>query len=154
MIEDDVISELSYAATGIIDATFPSSLSEEEIIDLVVENIANVLGTHANNVVVEINPTTGEIEYTVLADTLVEAEAFMFDLENEIKQNAIRDGILAEAPDAVLEFQPDSDISLLIDFTVDADNATNDMTQAEFLTRSLLSDFDVTSDSNRVNFFQ
>ena len=56
---------------------------------------------------------------------------------------------MEDVPGATIDsFQADGDVRLTIEFTIDADQATNDMTQAEFLTRTLLSDFDVSSDSN------
>ena len=97
---------------------------------------------------------TGVVEFTISSDNFEEAAGVAFDLDNDQYQQAIVDSIESSIPSIVVEeYEVDTEVTANIEFTVDADDASNDLTQAAWQSEQLLSDFDVEVQSNScINF--
>ena len=71
---NDVETSVDYVASGTLDVTIPSGVSEEEAINALQESISDVLGVHPKDVVVTIDDN-GDVSYSVTGTTYAEAEA-------------------------------------------------------------------------------
>ena len=123
--------------------TILSEVSETDLIDVITTSIANSLGVHPQDVDVSIDMETGDVEFTVTSENFNDAAADQFDLSNDQYRNNIIDGITSALPSVTVDNYSVLDgITATIDFTVDADVATNDLTQAAFQAEQLFSSFD------------
>jgi hypothetical protein len=86
---------------------------------------------------------TGEVDFTVTSDNFNEAASVQFELENDKQIESIISGIEGALPVTVENYDVNNDVAASIEFTVDADDANNDLTQAAWQSEQLLSDFDV-----------
>ena len=143
---EDVTVTTTYEATGTMQVTIPDDVAEEELVDTIASSIAESLGVHPSDVEVIVDMETGEVEFTVTSDSFEEATSNQFGLDNTNIQNAITDGIQEAIPEAIVEeLKVSEDIGATLEFTVDANDAANDRTQAAFQSEELLSEFgDVT----------
>ena len=134
--------------------SIPEGVSEDAVVDAVTSSIADALGVHPQDVDVTVDMETGAIEFTVSSDDFGDAAGNQFDLDNDQYQNAIISGIADSLPEAVVDsFEVDDDVTATIEFTVDADEANNDLTQAAWQSEQLLDNFgDVSVDSNSNSF--
>ena len=146
---DDVSTTLIYSATGSMVVNVPEGVTEEELSNSVQDSIATSLGVHPQNVQVDVDLETGEVTFTVISDDFDTIQEAQFNLENEVTQQDIVSGIVEDIPEAVVDSISVSDeTTATIEFTVDADEASNDVTQAAWQTEQLLSGaFDVEVDS-------
>ena len=125
-----------------MDITIPDGVSEEEMISAVSNSIAETLGVHPGDVDVSIDMETGEVSFIVSSDSFDEAAGNQFDLTNEQNKDAIANAIEAAVPSATVDtFAVSDDVTATLEFTVDADEATNNLTQAAWQSEELLSDF-------------
>ena len=60
--------EIEYTTQGTMKVDVPSGTSEEDVINVLVDSIAETLGVHPSNIEVEYNPTTGEVIYTITSE--------------------------------------------------------------------------------------
>lgn len=152
----DITSETAYATSGSMQMTIPIGVSEDEVIDAVTASIAEALGVHPQDVDVLVNVDTGDVQYTVTSDNYSDAAGNQFDLANDI----VRDGIIASIesvlPSATVDgYEVSEDVDATLTFTVDADDALNDLTQAAFQANNVLSDFgEVDIESNLTHYFR
>ena len=146
---DDVSTTVIYSATGSMVVNVPEGVTQEELSNSVQDSIASSLGVHPQNVQVDVDLETGEVTFTVISDDFDTIQEAQFNLENEVTQQDIVSGIVEDIPEAVVDSISVSDeTTATIEFTVDADEASNDVTQAAWQTEQLLSGaFDVEVDS-------
>ena len=146
---DDVSTTVIYSATGSMVVNVPEGVTEEELSNAVQDSIASSLGVHPQNVQVDVDLETGEVTFTVISDDFDTIQEAQFNLVNEVTQQDIVSGIVEDIPEAVVDSISVSDeTTATIEFTVDADEASNDVTQAAWQTEQLLSGaFDVEVDS-------
>ena len=146
---DDVSTTVIYSATGSMVVNVPEGVTEEELSNSVQDSIATSLGVHPQNVQVDVDLETGEVTFTVISDDFDTIQEAQFNLVNEVTQQDIVSGIVEDIPEAVVDSISVSDeTTATIEFTVDADEASNDVTQAAWQTEQLLSGaFDVEVDS-------
>ena len=151
---EDVEVQTSYAASGTMSISVADDIEEEELIDTITDTIAESLGVHPSEVDVMIDMSTGEVEFAVTSEDYAEAAANQFALENDQQIDSIIDSIETAIPDVVVEnYDVTNDITATLEFTVDANDASNDLTQAAWQSEQLLSDFDVEVQSNScINF--
>lgn len=145
--------ETTYETSGKVSISTPDGVSEEEVINTIANAIAESLGLHPSDVDVAMNMITGEAVFTVTSEDYGEAVATQFALETDQRIASIIRSIEAEIPDIIVNnFDVDDDVTVSLEFAVDANNASNDLTQAAWLSEQLLSDFEVTIDASYVTY--
>ena len=146
---DDVSTTVAYSTSGSMVVSVPEGVTEEELSNSVQDSLATALGVHPQNVNVEVDLETGEVTFTVTSDDFETIQEAQFNLENENIQEEIASGIVEDIPEAVVDsISVSEETTATIEFTVDADEASNDVTQAAWQTEQLLSEeVDVEVDS-------
>ena len=147
--ESDVTVTTSYETTGTLTMIIPNDVSENELVDVITENIAESLGVHPQEISVVVDMETGEVSFTISSDDYIGANESQFELERD------QDSIIAAIENAIPQITVEDlsiseDVDAIIEFTVDADEASNDLTQAAWRSEQLLSDFDVVVENNYV----
>ena len=149
----DVTVSTNYETSGTLSLTIPENVSQLELTDAVTASLADSLGVHSQNVEVTVDMETGDVEFTIISDTFNNAAGVSFDLNNYQNQDEITDLIQDALPGVSVDvLDMSEDVSVGIEITIDADDAENDLTQAAWQSEQLLSDFDVSVESN-VSFF-
>ena len=147
---NDVTVTTSYEVPGTLSMIIPEMVSEEDVIDTVTASIADSLGVHPQDVEVTVDMSTGEVEFTVVSDNFNDAAGIAFDLENFQYQDMITESIQTSLPVSVDNIDVSDEVTASLQFTVDANDASNDLTQAAWQSEQLLSGFDVTVDNSYV----
>ena len=149
---EDVKTTVTYGATGSMTVDIPQGVSEEKMVDTITEAIAESLGVHPQNVEVKVNMSTGEVTFAVVSDNFNTVQKAKFDLGNDLIQEEIKSKIETEVPgSSVKDVSVAPETTATIEFSIDADNAKNDLTQAAWQTDNLLSDFEVEIESKNVH---
>lgn len=150
---NDVTPIVKYEATGSMIISIPESVTEEDIVDTLTSSIADALDIHPSNVAVNIDLDSGEVEFVIATEEFNEALGVQFDLEKVQTQNEIINSIENVIPSATIEeYNISNDVTAMIEFTVDANESNNDLTQAAWKSEQLLSDFDVTVESKYLTY--
>ena len=151
---DDVTTTVVYSTTGTMVVSVPDGVTAEELSDAVQDSIASSLGVHPQNVEVEVNLETGEVTFTVLSDDYAAIQEAQFNLERDVYQDAIVSSLTDAVPALVIDsLTVSEETTATIEFTVDANEASNDMTQAAWQTEQLFSEeFDVEIQSKPFSF--
>ena len=150
---NDVEVTTSYAATGTMTITVPETATEEELVDAITTSIADSLGVHPGDIDVSVDMETGAVEFTVTSDEYEDAAATQFDLENDQTQSAIVNAIETAVPDVTVDsYDVSDDVTASIEFVIDANDASNDLTQAGWQSEQLLSDFDNVNVDGKFSF--
>jgi hypothetical protein len=128
-------------------------VTEEQLVDAISSSIAESLGVHPSEVNVEVDMETGAVEFTVASDNYENAAANQFELDNDQKIESIINEIEQTIPEVSVDsYDVTDDIEASLEFTVDANFAENDLTQAAWQSEQLLSDFDVFVNTAYVTF--
>lgn len=144
----DITTSTTYETGGSMSIEIPDEVSEEELTDAIVASIAEALGVHPQDVEVIVDMDTGNVDFTVTSDSYSGAAGTQFDLDNDNYKDAIVAGIESAIPSAsVSDYDVSDDITAAIEFTIDANDASNDLTQAGWQSEQLLSDFSVDIDT-------
>jgi hypothetical protein len=147
----DVSITTSYESSGSISLTISDDVPESEIVDTITSSIANSLGVHPQNVKVDVDMETGEVEFFITSDSFSDAAGVTFSLDNYQYQSDIIEEI--EAGLSLVEigsFDTSKEVIASIDFIIDANNAANDLTQASWQSQQLLSGFEVRIENSYV----
>ena len=140
--DEDVVVSTVYTASGTMSLEIPSDATEAELVDAITNSLADSLGVHPQNVDVSVDMETGAVEYSVTAESFNEASQIQFDLENDLVKTAITDSLETGVPGVTVNaLEVDDDVTATLEFTIDADVATNDLTQAAWQSEELMSDF-------------
>ena len=150
----EVSTSTIYESSGSLSMSIPDDLSEAELTDVITSSIAESLGVHPQNVEVNVDMETGEVEFVITSDSFANAAGISFDLDNYQYQEEIIASIETSIPVSVETFDSSEDVTATLEFTIDADSASNDLTQAAWLSEQLLSDFDVTVQSKNCFLLQ
>ena len=143
----DVTADTIYTSSGSLSMTIPDDIPLSEVEDVVATSIAELLGIHPQAIEVNVDAETGEVHFSVTTSTFDEAANIQSNLENT---ESIISSIEAAIPSvSVDDVDVSDDIDVTIEFVIDADDASNDLTHAAFQSQQLLSDlaFDVTVES-------
>ena len=127
---NDVTVKTSYEVPGTLSMIIPEMVSEADVIDTVTASIADSLGVHPQDVEVTVDMSTGEVEFTVVSDNFNDAAGIAFDLENFQYQDMITESIQTSLPVSVDNIDVSDEVTASLQFTVDANDASNDLTQA------------------------
>ena len=151
----DVVVSTAYESTGSLTLTIPDDLSEDELTDAVIASLAESLGVHPQDVGVTVDMETGEVDFVITSDTFGDAASIAFDLDNYQYQDDITESIQNALPLVTVDtFEPSAEVTASLEFTIDANDADNDLTQAAWQSEQLLSDFDVTIESTTFFYYK
>ena len=146
---DDVTTTVVYSTTGTMAVSVPDGVTAEEFSNAVQDSIAASLGVHPQNVQVEVDMETGEVTFTIISDDYDAIQEAQFNLEKDVYQEEIIASISDSVPDIVIaSITVSEETTATIEFSVDANEASNDMTQAAWQTEQLFTEeFDVEVES-------
>lgn len=140
----NVAATTIYTTTGSMQLSIPEDVDESELEDTIATVIAETLGIHRQDIDVEVDANTGEVSYVINTEDFNEAASTIFDLTKDEYQDAIATSIVEEYPNVEVEtISSPVEIVATVEFTVDANNADNDLTQAAWRTEQLLEEFEV-----------
>ena len=138
----EVTATAIYSTSGSMQLSIPSDIQQLELEEAITASIAEVLGVHSSDILVEVDMDTGGVTYLVASNDFETIADSQFALAAETTQNAIIDEIEDVISSVVVEsVDVANEIEATIEIVVDADNARNDLTQAAWRSEELLSDF-------------
>ena len=117
---EDLDVAIVYEVTGTVKLYPGSDVSDK--LDDVEESIAEVLGVHVKDVVVEFDPVTGVVSYTVDTASVGDAESlqdiindsdFRDSLDEEIQENIPETGVVT------VDVDPEIDVEIVVTSVVD-----------------------------------
>ena len=148
----DVSTAVVYSTSGSLTVSIPEDVSSEELSLILQTSLAESLGVHPQAVEVSVDMETGEVTFTISSQDFDVVSDAQFQLGSDSVQEELVASIVENVPSAeVLDVMVSPEISADLEFTVDADEATNDLTQAAWQTEQLLStDFVVAVESKLV----
>lgn len=147
--------ETSYEVSGEMLVMIPNNVSESELTEAIKISVAESLEVHPSNVDVVINMETGEVDFTISSDVFNEAASVRFDLNKDQYEESIVNEIENAIPSIIVDrYDVNDDVVFVFEIVVDANEAENDLTQAEWHSEQLLSDFNVNIESNFYNFLK
>ena len=130
---DDVTSQLSYETSGTMQLSISgdNNVTEAQVVEAVRSSVAASLGVSASNVTVTVDMEIGEVDFIVSSDSFEVSSFIQSDFENV----DVRDAIISTTEESISElnideFQVSEDTRAKIEFTIDADGATNDLAEA------------------------
>ena len=136
----DVTATVVYSSSGTLTMTIPDGISEADIIETVTESLVDALGIHASDVAVEVDMETGDVIFVVSSATYDEATELSYYLGDE---DSIISAIEAGVPSSsVIDYSVSEEIEAVVELTIDASDASRDLTAATFQTEEYFSDFD------------
>jgi len=122
-------------------------ITKVEMENIITASLVETLGVHASNVDVNVNMDSGEVSFTVTADSYIEASESQFYLGNDAYITDVITAIESSlAESSITSFDVVSDVVAEIVFSIDVDNAQEDLTAATFRTEDLLADFETKVD--------
>lgn len=129
---DDVIIDATYTVSGSIDIdNIPTDVSNEELEEILEQSIADVLGVHSKNVDIIVDPTSGEVTYTVTTNDDVTAANIQDNLETASFLENLNDEIVDDIPSATVgTMTVEDEIEMQLDVTIDASETNVDLTDA------------------------
>lgn len=150
-VEVEAVDAQTSYTSSVIMSISSTDAEEQELIESITNTIVESIGVHPSGVDVVIDMTTGEVEISITSEDYTEAASNQFLLENEQRIDSIIESIERGIPDIVVEnYDVANDIAASLEFTVDANDASNDLTQAAWQSEQFLSDFDVVIESSYV----
>lgn len=144
----DVTPVVTYETSGSMTISIPETVPEAELVDAITSSIAESLNVHPSNVDITIDMDTGTVEFVISTEDFDEIASMKFDLENGQYRAEITTSIENTNPSVTVEeYQISDDIMTTIKYTIDANKANNDLTQAAWQSEQLLSSFHVNIES-------
>ena len=122
----NVEAEVTYDIAGVISLALDDDIPEEQIINAMTESIANSLNVHPSNVIIIMDPTTGDFVYEISSDTvegasvlqdLLQSEDLVEELSSQVTQNL---GTTAD-----VDLDPSFGVTAVVELIVDSTNAEN-----------------------------
>lgn len=151
----DLTVSTNYETSGTISMIIPEGVAESQLADTIIGTVADSLGIHPKNVHVTVDMKTGEVQFTIISDHFNDAAGVAFDLTNSQYQSEITNLIQDIIPDlSIQDVDILGDVKVAFEITIDANDAQNDLTQAAWRSEQLLSDFDVSVESNILFFVE
>ena len=143
--DSDVTVETSYDVSGNMTLNIPETLEDANSLEVFLEeNLAEILGVdpsnvevrtvtlkHAVSVEVLVDPTTGEVTYTIKSDTFEDAANVQASASDPLTMEELNERLADAFPGVeITDNQVDEDIVADVDITVDTDDATKDAEEA------------------------
>ena len=143
-----------YIVSGTVDLDdLPDDVSDSQLEVIVLESIANALGVHTRNVNVAVDPTTGEVIYTVSSAD----DDIANDIREVLDSSTFVDELTAEITTSlpsvtVTSVNADDEIEMNLLVTIDATESTTDIEKAN---EDVISEFEnqgfsIDSESNYI----
>eukprot|EP00492_Amphilonche_elongata_P003680 TRINITY_DN4034_c0_g1_i1.p1 TRINITY_DN4034_c0_g1~~TRINITY_DN4034_c0_g1_i1.p1 ORF type:complete len:223 (+),score=43.83 TRINITY_DN4034_c0_g1_i1:559-1227(+) len=129
---DDVTVDATFTVSGSVDVdNIPADVTDSQLEEILEENIADTLGIHSSDVYVVVDPSSGDVTYTVSSDTDVGASALQDTLESSSFASDLTVEILDDLPTAsVGSVTADPNIDMALVVTIDATESTVDIEEA------------------------
>ena len=120
----DVETTVDYVASGTLDITIPTDVSEEDAIEALQDSISDVLGVHSSDVVVTIDDD-GIVSYSVTGGSHAEAEAIQNAAAESDFASQVTDDLVESGSTVTVESSTSNeDIEVVVSATVDTTDAT------------------------------
>ena len=134
---EDLNTVTEYVTTGTLEVTIPDDITEEDAIADLITALSETLDVSEDSIAIEINPTTGEVTYTV-ATTDYDATS---NIQEQLQDPALLE-TLNESADIVNvdSVTPNDEIVADVTVVVDGDEITFPLQQAENRFDALLDD--------------
>ena len=130
--------------------TIPEGKTEEEITNAISASLVDTLGVHSSDVDVHVDMQTGDVSFTVSSESYDAGADILFQLNNPIVESQIVSSVEQNVQTSVDSYSASDDIETFMEFTIDADETTRDLTAAAFQTEQFFSSFtSVDVDSNQ-----
>jgi len=151
----DVLASVSYSSSGsFVLTTIPEGRTEEEIINAISVSLVDTLGVHSSDVDVDVNMQTGDVSFTVSSESYDAAADILFQLNSLIVEKQILSSVGQNVETSAGSYTVSDEIEASMEFTIDADETTRDLTAAAFQTEQFFSSFSrVDIDSNYALLF-
>lgn len=138
---DEVTVEVTYTVSGSIDVdNVPDDVTNEQLEDILEQNIADALGVHSKDVDVTVDPTSGEVTYTVTTTDDVAATNVQETLETPAFLNDLNNEIMDDLPTANIA-TVDAEDDIVMDLVVIID-ATDSNVNIEEANAQVIDDFE------------
>ena len=159
---NDVTVEASYTVSGSIDVeNIPDDVTDVQLEEILEQSIADALGVHSKDVDVTVDPTTGEVTYTVTSSDDVAATDIQNALESDTFLNDLNNEIVEDIPTAtVATVSADEEIEMELVVVIDATESTVDIEEtnrqitAEFENQGVSADSESTMSSSIKKIFR
>ena len=144
----DLNTAIEYVTTGTLDVTIPDDIPENQAIADLTTALSEVLDVSEDSITVEINPTTGEVTYTVATEDYDTTS----NIQNQLQDDTLVD-ILNQNTDAVSIDSITSSEKIIAEVAVvvDGDEVVFPFQQAENRFDALLDDT-YESETEGINF--
>ena len=149
----DVNIGATYRVSGSMQLNeVPADISEEALVEILEQNIADSLGLHPKDVDVSVNAATGEVTYTVTVGDSEVAKDAQKALQAVEFMKKLNSGISESLPDTeITSVKTDEDIVMEIVVTIDATEAKNDIDDTNSRVLKELEAAGYESDSKGIN---
>ena len=148
--ESDVATAVTYSTSGSLALIIPEESTKEDILDAVTESLADSLDIHPSTIDITVDMDSGEVLFTITSDSYNGAAEVVFELSSDLNKDMIIASIESSIPDLVVStYAVSEEVEATVTFTVDADDAKEDLTAAAFETAHFFEaeEFDVDVDS-------
>ena len=127
---EDVQVEATYTVSGSMDVVVPEGVSLSVLVEELEASISSALGIHPRDIDVVIDPTTGEVSYTVTLADPTEAEDLQATLVEPSFLSLVTEELSSSIPDAIVtSVETDSDIVFDLVVTIDATDSSVDLAE-------------------------
>ena len=127
---EDVQVEATYTVSGTMDVVVPEGVSLSVLAEELEASISSALGIHPRDIDVVIDPTTGEVSYTVTLADPTEAEDLQATLVEPSFLSLVTEELSSSIPDAIVtSVETDSDIVFDLVVTIDATASSVDLAE-------------------------
>ena len=131
--ESDVTPSVSYNTGGNFVLKIPDDATSEDVVEAVVESVAASLDIHPSSINVFVDMANGVVSFTVTSEDYIGAAEAAFDLATDAHQSNIISSIGSLLMGASVEtYDATGIVEAIVEFTVDADDALEDLTAAAF----------------------
>lgn len=131
--ESDVTSSVSYNTKGSVVLVLPEDATSSDVVKAVAESVAASLDIHPSSVDVFVDMDNGLVSFIVSSEDYSQAAENQFDLSSNAYAADIISSIEVLLTGASVEsYDVSNDVEAVVGFTVDADEAMEDLTAAAF----------------------
>ena len=134
---ENVTPEVAYTISGSLVIDFDEDYDEQELVETLQNSLATSLGVHSSDVLVTVNPETGEITYEIVSETAELAADLQAQLLDSQMSDVIAATVATQVPGATLvsnrfvllsckvRVEPAFGVEATVSLVVDATNTDN-----------------------------
>ena len=127
---EDVQVDATYTVSGTMDVVVPEGVTVSVLAEELEASISTALGVHPRDVTVVIDPTTGEVSYTVSVTDSAVAENIQSTLVEPSFLPLLTEQLSSSIPDAIIT-NVDTDSEIVFDLVVTIDATESEVDLAE-----------------------